>query len=272
MKDVLMSALDALVSFALTTGIRIIIALVLLLVTFRIIGMISRKIEKLGNKEKSDKTVMKVVSYLVNIGLKVVVIVCLVGYLGIDTSGLTALIASLGVCVGLAVNGALGNIAGGVLIILTRPFRIDDFIEAQGVSGTVTDIQLTCTRLLTPDNKVIFIPNGALSAGNIINYSMQDTRRVDFTFSIAHDSDFNKARALILAICDAHDLVLNEPAPMVRINKQGPGYTEIVTRVWVNSDDYWTVNFDVLEAVKATFDKNDIKVPFDQLDVHIKND
>lgn len=272
MPQLLSTILNWLLRFVLNTGIKLVIAAVLLIVGFRLISWICKKVEEKAGNDHHDKTVMKTLSYLINIALKVVLIVFLVGYVGIDTSGLTALIASFGVCIGLAVNGALGNIAGGVLIILTRPFRIDDFIEAQGVSGTVVAIHLTNTRLLTPDNKVVFLPNGALSAGNVTNYSMMDTRRVDFTFSIAYEADFDKARALVLAIADAHDLVLKDPAPMVRMTAHGASSVDLVTRVWVKSEDYWTVNFDMLEAVKATFEKNDISIPYQQLDVHVKND
>ena len=174
-----------------------------------------------------------------------------VGYLGIDTSALTALIASFGVCIGLAVNGALSNLAGGVLILVTRPFKVDDFIEAQGVSGTVTDINMTATRVVTPDNKVVYLPNGALSGGNIINYSEKDTRRVDITFAISASSDVNKAVEIVKNVWTAHALVFDDPAPFVRINENGDSCQRITSRGWVKSSDYWTVYFDVLEQVKA---------------------
>ena len=257
-------------NWAATTGLRIVIALVVLFISFKVINFVARRIEKAGEKHNSDKTIMKTLAYLVRVGLKIVIVICLVGYLGIDTSGLTALVASLGVCVGLAVNGALSNLAGGVLIILTRPFRIDDYIEAQGYSGTVVEIHITNTKLLTPDNKVIYIPNGALANGSIINYSEMDTRRVEFKFSIAYDNDYEKAKAIIADICNSHELVLKDPAPFVRVSEHGSSSINIVTRVWVKSGDYWTVNFDILEAVKTKFDENGIEIPFDQVDVHIK--
>ena len=200
------------------------------------------------------------------------VLVALIGFLGIDTSAITALIASLGVCIGLAVNGAVANIAGGVLIIVTRPFKIDDFIDAQGVSGTVEAIHLTNTKVRTGDNKTVYIPNGPLSNGNIINYSEKNIRRVDLTFSIGYSADFNKAKAIITDICSAHELVLKDPTPTVRMSAHSASSIDIVTRVWVNSDDYWTVNFDMLETVKAAFDKEGIEIPFNQLDVHLKQD
>lgn len=261
--------LNTLVNWALTTGVKILIALLLLWVSFRIINSIGKKIE--ANKKNLDKTMVRTLAYVFRLAAKVIVIICLIGYLGIDTSGLTALVASFGVCVGLAVNGALSNVAGGVLILVTRPFRVDDFIEAQGHSGTVLDIHMTNTKLLTPDNKVIYVPNGALANGNIVNYSEKDTRRVDLQFSIAYENDFEKAKSIVLDICNAHQLVLKETEPFVRVNGHGDSCITIVTRVWANSADYWTVYFDLLEQVKAEFDKQGIEIPYNQLDVHIKN-
>ncbi len=263
--------LNTIANWVVTVGVKIVIALVIMFISFRIITKLSRKIEKLGEKPKHDKTIMKVIGYIVNIGAKVIVLVCLVGYLGIDTSGITALIASLGVCVGLAVNGAVANIAGGVLIIITRPFKVDDYIEAQGVSGTVTDIHLTYTKVVTPDNKVIYLPNGSLSNGNIINYSEKDIRRVDFTFSIAYENNFEEAKAIIESVCDAHELVLHEKGSTIRVSAHNQSSIDIATRVWTNSGDYWTVYFDLLEAVKKAFDEKGISIPYNQLDVHIKN-
>ncbi len=267
----LQSIIDTVVGWVTTAGVRLLIALLILFVSFKVINVIARKIEKKGDKDKYDKTVMRTLAYIFRLGLKVAIGICLVGYVGIDTSGLTALVASFGVCVGLAVNGALSNLAGGVLILVTRPFKIDDFIEAQGYSGTVEDIHMVTTKIRTADNKVVYIPNGALSSGSIVNYSVKDTRRVDFTFSIGYGDDFEKAKSIVLDVCNSHELVLKDPAPMVRVSGHGASSIDIVTRVWVKSGDYWTVNFDVLEAVKTAFDKNGIEIPYNQLDVHVKN-
>ncbi len=254
-----------------STGIRIVISIILLFISFKVINLVTRRIEKKALAKHTDKTILKTLTYVVRLGLKIVVVVCLVGYLGIDTSGLTALIASLGVCVGLAVNGALSNLAGGVLIIVTRPFKIDDFIEAQGHSGTVVEIRITATKLVTPDNKVIYLPNGNLANGDIVNYSEKDTRRVDLQFSIAYDADFEKAKEIVRNILESHELVLKEPAVFVRVAEHGASSINIKARAWVKSDDYWTVNFDALEAVKKAFDENGIEIPYDQLDVHVKS-
>ena len=264
---------NTLVNWAATTGVKLIIALVILLISFKIIKVVCRKVEKAGVKKNADKTVMRTLAYALGLTLRIVVLVCLVGYLGIDTSGLTALVTSLGVCAGLAVNGALSNLAGGILIIFTRPFKIDDYIEVEGsVSGTVEDIQIVCTKIRTPDNKTIYVPNGTLSNSNIINYSEKPTRRVDFDFSISYDNDFETAKAIVSEICTSHSLVLSDPAPMVRMSAHGQSSIDLVARVWVNNGDYWTVRFDILEAVKAAFDEKGISIPYNQLDVHLKKD
>ena len=264
--------MSTLANWAINVGLKIVIALVILVVTFRITTIVSRKIEKklINGKPHLDKTLVSTLFYIGRIVLKSMIIVCLVGYLGIDTSGLTALFVSFGACVGLAVNGALSNLAGGVLIIITRPFKIDDFIEAQGQSGTVEDIHITNTKLRTPDNKVVYIPNGPLSSGTIINYSEKELRRVDFTFSISYETDFEKAKALVMDVLDAHELVLKDPEPFVRVSSHADSGITITARAWVNNADYWTVNFDVLESVKASFDTNGIEIPYNQLDVHVK--
>ena len=270
MKEFFDGILNWLLNTEIGVGIKIIIAVVIFFISFKVINVVARRIEKRG--EKYDKTLTKTLAYILKIGLKCVITVCLIGFLGIDTSGITALIASLGVCIGLAVNGAVANIAGGVLIIVTRPFRIDDYIEAQGVSGTVEDIHMVNTKIRTPDNKVIYLPNGALSNGNIINYSVKDTRRVDFTFSIAYSADFERAKGIVMSAMTSHELVLSDPEPMVRVSEHGASSINLTARAWVKSEDYWTVKFDLLERVKREFDKEGIEIPFNQLDVHVKND
>ena len=263
------NTLDIIVSWATNTGLKLLIALVLMFVSFKIINWVAKRIIKNGEKKKLDKTIIKTISYLVKIGGKVIVTVCLVGYVGIDTSGLSALVASLGVTVGLALNGALGNLAGGMLIILTRPFRLDDYIEAMGYSGTVEAINLTNTKLCTPDNKVVYLPNGSLSSASIVNYSEKDIRRVDNTFEIAKDADVEKAKQILHEIASNHELVLKNPEPYVRITAHNVNSTGLTLRVWVNNQDYWTVNADVLESVKTAFDQNGIVMPIQQVDVKV---
>lgn len=265
--------ISSLRDFALTIGVKIIFAIFFTFAIFRIINILSKKLEKklLESKHHADKTLVSTLFYVGRIVLKATVLLSAIAYLGVDTSGMTALIASLGVGFGLAVNGALSNFAGGAIILITRPFRVDDFIEAEGYSGTVEDIRMTNTRLKTPDNKVVYIPNGKLSSGTIVNYSEKDTRRVDFDFSIGYECDFDAAKRIITQIFDAHALVLKEEGmlPLVRVSGHGESAIEIVARCWVRSKDYFTVKFDVLESVKRAFDERGITIPYNQLDVHI---
>ena len=264
--------LHNIVNWATTSGVRLVLALVILFISFKLINVFARKLLKAMEKKKLDKTISHTIAYIFRIGMKCLVAVCMIGFVGIDTSGITALIASFGVCIGLAVNGALSNLAGGVLILVTRPFKVDDFIEAQGYSGVVEDIHITNTKLRTGDNKVVYIPNGPLSSGSIVNYSVKETRRVDHTFSISYANDYVKAKEIIAEICEAHELILKDPAPTIRVSAHSASSIDIVTRVWVNSADYWTVHFDLLEAVKTAFDEKGIEIPFNQLDVHVKKD
>lgn len=268
------AVLDTVLSWCLNTGLKVIISLIVLFVSFRVINLIAKRIlKKTGNNEKFDKTLVKTLTYVGKIAAKIIVAICLVGYLGIDTSGLTALVTSLGVCAGLAVNGALSNLAGGVLIIFTRPFKVDDYIEVEGssIAGTVEEIRIVSTKLCTPDNKVIYVPNGTLSNSNIINYSEKNTRRVDFSFSVAYESDFEKAKELILNLFASHELTLKDPAPVVRVSGHGDSAVDITARVWVNSENYWTVKWDILEESKRLFDENGIEIPYNKLDVNVKN-
>lgn len=264
--------LEALWNWVKTTGVKILIAIVVLIVSFFIIKVVTNRIKKRMQKNKKvDKTISKTLLRCGNILAKILVVVALVSYLGIDTSGVTALITSLGVCVGLAVNGALSNLAGGFLILITRPFKIDDFIEAEGYSGTVIDIRITDTKIRTPDNKIVYLPNGKLSAAEIVNYSEEATRRVDITFGISYDNDFEKAKSILMDLSNQHAKVLKDPAPSVRMSEQGDSSINLTLKVWVLNGDYWDVKFDLLEAAKKAFDENHIEIPYNQLDVHIKN-
>ena len=259
-----------------TTGIKVVISIVIMIVSFSIINWLSKKIAKRADKKvesnkKIDKTIYRTLSYVAKVGLKVLVVIALIGYVGIDTSAITALIASLGVGVGLAINGPLSNLAGGILILITRPFKDDDYIDACGYSGTVEDIRICHTKLRTTDNKVIYLPNGKLSTSEIVNYSEKDLRRVDLTFSISYSDDFEKAKKVIEEVWNQNELILKDPAPSVRVSAQSASSIDLTAKVWCKNDDYWTVNFDMLEQVKTAFDQNGIQIPFNQLDVHIKN-
>ena len=204
------------------------------------------------------------------VALKVLIVLCLVGYIGVDTSAISALIASLGVGAGLAINGTLSNLAGGIMLLITSPFKDGDFISAGGYEGTVEDILICNTKIRTYDNKVIYIPNGKLSTNEIVNYSEKPMRRVDLTYSISYSDDFDTAEKLILDIASKNPLVLDDPKPSARIKAHGESSIDIFTTVWCKTADYWTVLFDMNEQVKRAFDENGITIPFPQIDVHLE--
>lgn len=269
------SFLITLQNWAVNVGVKLLISVVILIISFAVINKFSKMIERRGiaqqnqKKKKLDQTVYRTLSYVTKIGLKILVVLALIGYLGIDTSAVSALIASLGVGVGLAVNGTLSNLAGGILLLITRPFRDGDFISANGLEGTVEDIFICNTKVRTNDNKVIYMPNGKLSTSEIINYSEKPVRRVDLTYSISYSDDFEKAKELIRQVASANPLVLKDPAPNARITKHGDNSIDLFTTVWCKTEDYWSVFFDMNEQVKKTFDENGISIPFPQLDVHL---
>ncbi|MBR6350324.1 MAG: mechanosensitive ion channel [Lachnospiraceae bacterium] len=265
--------LDTIIKWATTAGVKILIALIVMFIAFKVINLITKKVtKKLQTNEKYDPTLVKTLSYIGKIVLKILVVVCLIGYVGIETGAISALIASVGVAAGLAINGTLANLAGGIMIIVTRPFRVGDYISAMGSDGTVEDIKICYTKVTTVDNKTVYLPNGALSTGTIINFSEKDIRRVDLEFSVA-GNDPVKVRNLLLEVCQNEEKVLKEPAPFARITDYGAGNgVKITMRAWCNSGEYWDAYFNLLDDVKDAFEANGIVIPFNQLDVHIKND
>lgn len=271
--DTWANVLSTVTNWLTSTGIKVLISVIILIISFKLANFLFRKLaKKLDKNEKADKTLTKTLVHAGLIIVKVLIVVAIIGYLGIDTSGISALIASLGVCVGLAVNGTLSNLAGGVMLLLTRPFRVDDYIEACGYAGVVEEIGIVATKVCTLDNKVVYIPNGTLSTSSIVNYSVKDLRRVDLVFSVAYENDFDQAKQIILDKCNKHELVLKNPEPFVRVSGHGESSIEITTRAWTKNADYWTVYFDLVESVKKAFDANGIQIPYKQVDVHVKND
>ncbi len=206
---------------------------------------------------------------LIKTAIVALYVIILLSMLGVDTTSLVAIFSVLTLAISLAVQGVISNLASGITLIVTKPFEEGDFVDIGGSAGTVEKIYITCTKIRTGDNKVITIPNSTVSAANIINYSVKDTRRVDLTFSVAYGSDVEKVKALILGVIAKHELILTDPAPMVRLTEHGASSLDFVTRVWVKSGDYWTVNFDLKEQVLAALEGAGISIPFPQMDVHV---
>ena len=212
-----MALLDTIINWCMTTGIKLIIGLFLLIILFKITNFLTKKLYKKLKAKKVDETISRVTTQTIKVIVKGLIVLCFVGYVGIETASITALITSCGVALGLALQGALSNVAGGIIIIIMRPFRIGDFIFTNGESGTVEDIHMFYTTLVTPDNRVVQDPNGSLANNVIVNNSIKDKRRVDVVMSIAYDADYEKARQLILDVCNANDLIDKTPEPFVAV-------------------------------------------------------
>ncbi|MDY3846522.1 MAG: mechanosensitive ion channel family protein [Eubacteriales bacterium] len=263
------SIITSIVTWLTTEGVKVVVALVVLFVSFGVIGQVTKRVRRHLEKREVDKTIRNAVTTAANILLKIVVVMALLGYLGIETAGITTVLATLGVGVSLAVQGTLSNFAGGLLILITRPFKDDDYIEVNGVSGTVEDLNIVYTHIRTPDNKIIVIPNGQLANSTITNYSKKSTRRLDIDFSISYESDYHKAIGLILDYANKNDMILKEPQPFARMTKQDDSAIIITARFWVKSEDYWTINFDALENIYDIFIREGIDIPYNKLDVNI---
>lgn len=257
--------------FAIRAGERILIAAVVFVVGRFLISMLNKFVGRLMDKRKIDISIKTFVKSLVNILLTVLLIISVVGALGVETTSFAALLASAGVAVGMALSGNLQNFAGGLVVLLFKPYKVGDWIESQGVSGTVKEIQIFHTILATADNKVIYVPNGAMSSGVVTNYSHQTTRRVEWIVGIDYGEDFEKVQRILSNILAADKRILNDPAPFIGLHALDASSVNVVTRVWVNSADYWGVYFDINQAIYETFNEKGINFPFPQLTVHQGN-
>ncbi len=252
-----------------TNGVKLLLGLIGLFICFKIINFISNRVNKIMLKRNVDLTATKITQRFVKIGLKLLVFMLFLSFVGIDTAGIGAAIASLAVTIGLALQGSLSNIAGGIVILITRPFKVGDLIETGDIIGTVDDIRAFHTIVITPDNKVVTLPNGALSNSNIINHFSKKIRRLDLVFSISYDDDFKKAQEIILDLAKNNPKVLVLPEPSARVSEHGASAINITAKLWVNSENYYDTKFEMLEEVKTAFDKNNITIPFNQMDVHL---
>lgn len=251
--------------------VKAIIALLLYAVGVKLIKWLVSFTEKAMEKGHMDAGVKSFLKSALKIVLYVILGFILVSYFGIATSGLAALFASAGVTIGLALQGSLSNFAGGVLILVLKPFEIGDYIAACGVEGTVTSIEILCTKLRTGDNKVVIVPNGTLANSNITNASREEFRRVDFVFGVSYESDVKLVKKLLQEAA-AHELVLKDEEHPVKIfiNEFAASSIDFGFRVWCKNSDYWTVKWELMEQVKEAFDANGIEIPFNQLDVNMK--
>lgn len=259
-------------NWIVTEGLKALVAFIVLLILFKITNVICRKLAKLMRKKKLDEAVVRVSETWARRGIKFVLFIVFIAYLGFETSSITAAIASLGVTIGLALQGSLSNIAGGIVLLVMHPYRVGDEIEIEGNTGTVEDIKLFYTYLRTSDNKLIVIPNSTAANDEIINYSTKPTRRVDLIFSISYDSDYETAKALIIDCVKGLGHALEDPAPFVGMEAHAQSSVDVIVKYWVPTEVYYDSKYMMREAVKLAFDANGIEIPYPQLEVHTKSD
>lgn len=263
---------NTLVHWCMTTGIKFIVGLICLFIVFKIDNALTKKMYRRLQKKKCDETLSRVGTQILRIAIKVFAVICFIGVIGIETASISAMIASLGVGLGLALQGSLSNLAGGIILIIMRPFRIGDYITTNGEGGTVEDIHMFYTVLVTPDNRVIHVPNGSLANNVIVNNSIKDTRRVDVVMSIAYDADYDRAVELISSVCAKNEMIFKTPEPFVGVKEYSSSSVDLNIRVWCKNGDYWTVNKYLMLEIKKAFDENRVEIPFNQLEVSIKKD
>lgn len=269
-ETVIENLMTTLVEKGLSLGGRALMLLVILFIGLKLIKVAQKLLSKTLEKVHADASVATFLSSVVKYGLYAVLAFIIASYCGVDAASIVALVGSVGVAVGLALQGSLSNIAGGVLILLLRPFKVGDYIVSGGNEGTVTDIDIFFTTLTTGDSKTIILPNGALANGSIINASTTGLRRCDITVGIGYNSDIDKAKSIIMNILDNDKDILHDKDKLVFVSNLGLSSVELGIRCWFKGSDYWTGLWRLNETIKKELDKNEIEIPFNQLDVHIK--
>lgn len=264
--------LQFLMEFATSWGIKLLAALVLLVVGLKLIKAFKKWLKNSPKLEKLDNSLRSFLASFSNILLYIILIITIASVLGIPATSFITLLASCGVAIGLALQGTLSNFAGGLMLLLFKPFKVGDYVEVSGESGTVLEISVVYTVILTVDNKRITVPNGTLTNAVIVNYSAEELRRVDMTFTTAYDCDIEKTKSIISSIIDKHPLTLKDPQPLVRLSEHGDSALTYTARAWCKNENYWDVKFDITEKVKKEFDKQGIEIPYPQMDVHVKKD
>lgn len=249
--------------------LNILLGLIILIVGMKLVGVIIKLIAKGKGFHKLDQSVQSFIKSFVKIILYALVVSSALICWGVPTASFMTVFASAGVAIGLALQGALSNFAGGLMILFFKPFSVGDFIENGAVSGTVKEITVIYTILTTGDNKVITIPNGTLTNSNVINYSKMDIRRVDLKVSASYEDDVERVKAILLSVANGHPLVLKDPEPLARLNEHGSDALIYNVRVWCQNADYWTVYYDLTEGIKKAFDENSVSIPFRKLDLNI---
>lgn len=261
-------ALDFITDF----GPRIIGAIVVWIIGAIVIKALSKALAKGMNKKNTDASLRPFILSTTNAMLKIMLLIAVLGMVGIEMTSFIAILGAAGLAVGMALSGTLQNFAGGVMILIFKPFKVGDFIDAQGYQGVVSSIQIFNTILNTVDNKTIIIPNGGLSTSAMTNYSTESQRRVDWTFGIGYGDDIDKAKKLISSLIEADERILKDPTYFVAVSELADSSVNFVVRAWVKAEDYWGVFFDMNENIYKTFNKEGVNIPFPQMDIHLQKD
>ncbi len=264
--------LKTVMTYAVEFGYRFAGAIVSLIIGLWIIKLLTRGLTALMKNRELDQSLQPFLRSLLNISLKALLIVSVLSMLGIEMTSFIAILGAAGLAIGMALSGTLQNFAGGVMILTFKPFQVGDVITAQGHTGSVFEIQIFNTILKTPDNKHIIIPNGGLSTGSLINFSKEKTRRVDWTFGIGYGDDVDKAKNVLLNIIHADERINQDPEPFIAISELADSSVNIVVRVWVDSENYGGVLFDMNEKVYKIFDKEGLNIPYPKMDIYISKD
>lgn len=265
------SLLNTLVGYCVTYGGRLLIAAIILIVGFRLCSVVSKRIRRGKTASQMDHSALSILIKIISLVIKTLLVVTAIGIMGVPMSSVVAMIATISAAIGLALQGSLSNLAGGIMLMIFKPFRVDSFITTQNYTGKVTEIGLFYTTLETPDHKCVTLPNGTLMNSSVTNYNAYDNIRVDVEFGVAYGSDIDRVRSVLLAVAESHPLVMDDPAAIVHMTKHDDSALIFTLRAWCKSADYWTVKWDLTETVKRAFDKTGIEIPFKQVDVHIKD-
>lgn len=259
---------DMAITYGSEYGLKIIAAIAIFVIGKWVANKLTALIKKMMLKAKIDETLVEFSESIIYFSILLMVIIAALNQLGVNTTSFVAVFGAATLAIGLALQGSFSNIGAAVLIILFRPFKVGDVIEAAGATGTVTDINLFSTVITPVDKSTVIVPNSAIIAGNIINFSNRQERRVDHVFGIGYDDDLKLAKETLMEIIHADTRILHEPAPMVAVSELADSSVNFVVRAWTKTDDYWDVYFDMLEKVKLTFDEKGISIPYPQMDVH----
>lgn len=272
MKDIvsLERMLEKLYEWVITRGVNMFFGVIFLSIGWKVINKTLKRIRRILESKSADPTITRFLDNVMNVTLKTVLIIIILQYIGVNLTGLTTIVASAGVALSLALKGSLANLAGGVIILVARPFNVGDFIETTEHSGVVEKISIFYTYLVTFDNKQILIPNGILTDSSIVNYSSKEIRRVDITFSVSYEEDVIRVKNVLINILKNNELVLEEPEFFVGISMHGDSAINFIVKAWCKTEDYWTVYYDLLETVKIKFDEEGISIPYPQMDLHVK--